>query len=107
MSKRSKACDISPKVRQVVAERDGGLCIICKHFNRTKEGFPNMHYLSRAHSGLGIEQNIVSGCMECHRLYDGVKREEYKEIIRDYLKSHYADWNEEDLIYDKWRLIYE
>ena len=49
MSKRSKACDISPKVRQIVYDRDGGCCIICG-----KQGIPNAHYISRAHGGLGV-----------------------------------------------------
>ena len=99
MSKRSKACDISPKVRQVVAERDGGICIYCG-----KAGLPNAHYISRAHGGLGIEQNIVTLCPICHHLYDNGKyRKEIGKVIEAYLQLHYADWNEKDLVYDKWR----
>ena len=99
MSKRSKACDISPKVRQVVAERDGGLCIISG-----KPGIPNAHYISRAHGGLGIEQNIVTLAPDIHHEYDnGTHQEEYGEKIKAYLQLHYANWNEKDLIYDKWR----
>lgn len=96
-SKRSRACDIAPKVKKIVAERDGGLCIVCG-----KPGAPNAHYISRAHGGLGIEQNIVTLCLPCHECYDnGVFRENYKEAIRGYLMEHYEDWNEERLIYRK------
>ena len=103
MSKRSKACDISPKVRQIVYDRDEWRCIICG-----KQGIPNAHYISRAQGGLGIEQNIVTLCIGCHHDFDnGNKREQIGSKVKRYLASLYNDWNEEDLIYDKWRLIYE
>jgi len=36
--------------------------------------------------------------------YDnGAKRKEYKELISRYLRSRYKNWNEVDLIYDKWK----
>jgi hypothetical protein len=41
----------------------------------------------------------------CHRQYDFGPREIREEIgsrIRDYLMSHYPDWDEEKLIYRKW-----
>ena len=42
-----------------------------------EEGEPNMHYISRAQGGLGIEENVVTGCQECHHEYDnGAKREQ-------------------------------
>ena len=98
MSKRSKACDISPKVRQAVYERDGGLCVICG-----RQGIPNAHYIPRSKGGLGIEQNIVTLCPKCHHEYDnGGKRQEYGERIKKYLQSQYENWNEKKLVYDKW-----
>lgn len=97
-SKRSKACDISTKVKQEVYERDCGKCVICGG-----NGIPNMHYIRRSKGGLGIPQNIVCGCIRCHHEYDnGKKRKEYAEIIRNYLMKCYEEWNEEDLIYRKW-----
>ena len=51
MSKRSKACDISPKVKKKVWERDNHCCIICG----SPYAMPNAHYISRAQGGLGIE----------------------------------------------------
>jgi 5-methylcytosine-specific restriction endonuclease McrA len=100
-SKLSKACDISPKVRQAVYERDNGICVIC----REKQGLPNMHYIPRAQLGLGIEQNIVCGCLKCHAEYDNGKyRKHHGEVIKTYLQSKYENWNEEDLIYHKYQI---
>lgn len=96
MHKATKACAIPKEVKRRVYERDDGLCIICGC-----AGFPDAHVVSRAHLGLGIEQNIVTLCRPCHRLYDGVKREEYGEIIRNYLKELYPEWDEKKLIYQK------
>lgn len=98
-SKRSKACDITQKVKQIVYERDGGLCVICHN-----PGMPNAHYIRRSQGGLGIEQNVVTLCMKCHNDYDnGNYRAKYGEIIREYLSSIYEGWNEGDLIYNKWK----
>lgn len=99
MSKRSRACDIKPKVKETVRQRDGGRCVICR-----SPGLPNAHYIPRSHGGLGVEQNIVTLCPACHMAYDnGAKRKEYKELISRYLRSRYKNWNEVDLIYDKWK----
>lgn len=96
-SKRSQKCDIAPKVKKIVAERDEGLCVICK-----RPGLPNAHYISRAHGGLGIEQNIVTLCLVCHDCYDnGVFRENFKDAIRGYLEEHYENWDESKLVYRK------
>ena len=100
-SKRSKACDIPQSVKLKVWERDNQKCIFCSSIN----SFPNMHYISRAKGGLGIEQNILTGCMDCHRLFDfgsAKQRIDMKWKVKEYLKSKYEDWNEEKLIYRKW-----
>ena len=98
MHKRTKACSITPKVKQIVWERDKGRCIICGDYNAT----PSCHYISRAQGGLGIEQNIVTLCEMHHKLYDqSSNRKLYKEYIRMYMQNHYEDWNEMDLIYKK------
>jgi hypothetical protein len=102
-SKRAKALDISTKVKQLVWERDGGRCIICG----SRQAMPNAHYISRAHGGLGIPENVVTMCTMggCHYKYDFGTREEREEIgeqIREHLMNHYPDWNEEDLIYNKY-----
>lgn len=102
-SKRAKKLDISQKVKQLVWERDGGRCIICG----SRQAMPNAHYISRAHGGLGIPENVVTMCTMggCHYKYDFGTREEREEIgeqIREHLMNHYPDWNEEDLIYNKY-----
>lgn len=97
-SKRAKACDISQAVKKKVWERDQEQCIVCHN----PQAMPNAHYIPRSHAGLGIEQNIVTLCQTCHHNYDNTdKRPIYKEYIRNYLKSKYADWSEENLIYKK------
>lgn len=98
-SRRSKATDIPKKVKDAVYERDGGCCIICG-----KQGMPNAHFISRARGGLGIEQNVVTLCFECHNAYDFGSRKDKETIrymIKEHLVGHYPDLNEKDLIYKK------
>lgn len=102
MHKRAKACDISQEVKVKVWERDKGCCIICG----SPQAMPNAHYIRRSQGGLGIEQNVVTLCPDCHNEFDngsGKCSQAIKEAVRDYLQSQYDDWNEKDLIYDKWR----
>lgn len=98
-TKRSKACDIPQVVKQKVWERDGARCIICGN----PTAMPNAHYISRAHGGLGIEQNIVTLCHNCHHAYDNTpQRPLYREYIKNYLRGIYgAEWDEEQLVYNK------
>lgn len=104
---RAKACDIPKRVKDAVWERDGHRCIICG----SPIAMPNAHYKSRAKGGLGIEQNIVTLCTnfsenKCHYKYDfGTKeeKEEIEEKIREYLQGCYPDWDEEELVYNRWR----
>ena len=99
-SKRSKACDISPKVRNEVLGRDNCQCIICGE----KHNLQIAHYVSRARLGLGIPQNLATMCLSCHFQYDNGKyHKEIKEAFREYLKAHYDNWNEQELTYKKWR----
>lgn len=102
MHKRAKACDISQEVKVRVWERDKGCCIICG----SPIASPNAHYIRRSQGGLGIEQNVVTLCTDCHNEFDngsGKYSEAIKKAVRDYLQSQYDDWSEKDLIYDKWR----
>ncbi len=98
-SKRSKACDISPAVRNEVLERDGCKCIICGE----KHNLQIAHFISRARLGLGIAKNLGTMCIHCHYQYDNGKLHiEMKKAFEDYLKAHYPDWDEKELIYKKW-----
>lgn len=100
-SKRAKACNISADVKRKVMLRDKGKCVICG-----QSGIPNSHYIRRSKGGIGIEQNIVCMCMECHNAYDNGKDEKIVKMIhdktREYLKRQYGEsWKEEDLYYKK------
>ncbi len=101
MGKRHKstiACDISPKVRREVVERDAGRCIVCG----TTQNIQIAHYISRARLGMGIPQNLACMCVLCHMAYDqGHLHKEVKQIFSEYLSEHYEDWSEEALIYRK------
>lgn len=103
-TKRSKACDISQKVKEKVWERDNGRCVVC---GNSYNVMPNAHFISRANGGLGIEENIVTLCTnfttnQCHYKYDNGTREVREQIggiIENYLKSKYPNWDKEKLIY--------
>lgn len=97
-SRRTKALDISKRVKDAVWERDGHACIICG----SRAAMPNAHYIARSQGGLGIEQNIVTLCMGCHQAYDNsVKREVLRKLIGLYLSQNYPDWDEKKLYYKK------
>jgi len=98
-SKRAKALAITKSVKDAVFARDG-YCVWCG----SPEGQPNAHYISRAHGGLGIEQNILTLCQKCHHEFDFSNRDqrEYmKRHFRYHFNSKYPDWDESNLIYKK------
>lgn len=100
MSKRTKALDISTKTKQAVWERDNHKCIYCGNH----QAMPNSHVIPRSKGGLGIEQNIVTHCIECHRKMDqGIKneRDAVKQHAIGYIKRIYPGWTEEKVIYKK------
>lgn len=97
-SQRTKALEIPPRVKEAVYERDGGACIWC-----AKQGQPNAHYIPRSRGGLGIEENILTLCWDCHMKYDQTdNRERMGVFFKGYLKSKYADWDETKLVYKKY-----
>ena len=99
-SKLSRACDISPKVRKEVMERDGHKCIICGSHSNLQVA----HFVSRSRLGLGIPQNLAILCACCHFEFDnGKSHREIQKLVREHLQALYEDWNEKDLIYSKWR----
>lgn len=103
MSKRSKACEISQATKKKVWKRDNEHCIICGKW--VPVSCANAHYIKRSQGGLGIEQNIVTMCPECHYKEDfGQDTKIYEDKIKTYLKGIYGEnWNKENLIYNKWR----
>ena len=107
MQKRTAALGIEKTVKLKVAARDSvdgwPCCLWCGSPAPTRAplAFSCAHYISRAQGGLGISQNILTLCPDCHRKYDGPERNTLRPILRRYLREHYDDWNEEDLIYKK------
>lgn len=96
-SRRTIACEIPPKVKEAVFERDGGACVWC-----AKRGDPVAHYIPRSQGGLGIEENTLTLCWSCHLRFDqSTEREKMQDFFKRYLKSKYPDWNEDKLIYKK------
>lgn len=98
MNKRSKATSFGYYAKLNIRERDNHRCIMCG----SRHSLTYAHYISRANGGLGIEENGVLLCIECHRDTDqSTRRKTNLAIIREYLKSWYPYWNEEMLKYRK------
>lgn len=97
MHKRTKACSIKAAVKKRVEERDGHCCIFCG-----RPGRGEAHVISRAHGGLGVEQNLITICRECHFLLDDtVSRALMLEMAIQHLKNFYPDWSADAVIYKK------
>ena len=100
--KITKATEIKRKVKQIVWERDNHKCIYCGKYVPIE--CANSHYIKRSHLGMGIPENIVTACPECHYEYDfGPNPDKMKNYTRKYLKSFYNEFNEENLKYKKTR----
>ena len=105
--KRVDALAISQAVKAAVAERDSidGIpcCIWCGRPAPAPLAYSNAHYISRAQGGLGIEENILTLCPDCHRIYDQTAaRESMRPILRRYLRERYPNWNENKLTFEKY-----
>lgn len=98
---RTKACDISQKLKEIVWNRDNKQCIYCH--KAVPKSCANAHYIKRSQGGLGIEQNIFTACPECHHEEDnGLNTLEYTLIAENYLKGKYgANWDKRKLVYKK------
>ena len=98
MNRRTKALSISQTTRKRVMERDNGQCVLCGRTDRLQCA----HYIGRGQGGLGIPENLVMLCSECHREYDqSAERDEIRAELREYLRGCCADWDERELIYRK------
>lgn len=113
MAGYTKLLQFSKETAEKIYDRDYGTCLFCNmefHMESTTQlGYEIkdiMHYIPKSQRGLGIEQNGVIGCRYHHSLMDnGNKglRQQMQDIMQEHLKTHYPDWNENDLIYKKWR----
>lgn len=98
MHKRTRACAISKKTKELVKKRDGECCIFCG-----APGLPEAHVVPRSHGGLGIPENIVTACRPCHdKMDNSVQRQQMLQQAAEHLKRFYPGWNEQNLIFDKW-----
>ena len=98
-SKRSKACNISQKVKEAVWERDNHRCILCGNPN----AMPNAHYIPRSKGGLGTEPNVVTLCIDCHRRLDQTsERPNLLIAVGHYLEIKYPGFRDEDRVYKKY-----
>lgn len=110
-SKQARARDFTAKARNEIYQRDK-TCIFCRiGYHMSPEAgciFSVMHYIPKAQNGLGIAKNGAVGCQYHHSLMDNGNeglREEMLDILKEYLKSHYPDWDEKDLVYSKWEFL--
>lgn len=106
MRKDTKARDFDQNAKTAISERDSidgwPCCINCGRPAPAENptAFSNAHFISRAQGGLGIQENGLTLCPECHRKYDQTTaRKEMRELFREYLKSKYQDWDESKLYY--------
>ena len=102
MHKRTKATSISKEVRRKVYERDKECCILCGR--HVPERCACAHVIRRSQGGLGIEQNIVTLCDDCHREMDGYG--DHRRLLREaqaYIEAEYGYIDPHDLVYDKYR----
>ena len=100
-NKVRQATDIPKKVKLKVWKRDGGICIFCQ--KPVPWTCANSHYIKRSHLGMGIEEDIMTNCPDCHKLYE---ESEQRPLMKEYAKKHfmnkYDNWNEDMLVYRKW-----
>ncbi|MGE4321204.1 MAG: HNH endonuclease [Acholeplasmataceae bacterium] len=104
-SKRTKATDISKKVRDKVMERDHHRCIICgDNWNLQLAHI----FVNRSHGGLGVEQNLAVLCQKHHMQLDNGSKEQQDHLkltVTSYLKVKYGGIDVDKLKYSKWREI--
>lgn len=99
MHRQTKATSISDKVKREVYHRDFCRCVLCGSINAG----PHCHFVRRSQGGLGIEENIWTGCQRCHEAFDAEGTGgPLHERMRDYFRTLYPEWDESKLKYKKW-----
>lgn len=98
MHRETKATSISTATKKTVWARDFCRCVVCGSINAG----PHCHFIRRSQGGLGVEQNIWTGCDTCHRAFDSEGTDgPLHERMRDYFRTLYPDWDERNLKYRK------
>ena len=107
-AQRTKAVEIPTEVKKAVAKRDSidgwCCCVYCGKPTPPANplAFSNAHFIPRSHGGLGIEENIWTGCVECHRDYDQSPiRYLLRERLIRHFRSKYPEWDKTELTYRK------
>lgn len=99
MHNLTKATSIPVKVKAAVLHRDASRCVIC---GSTSAG-PHCHFVRRSQLGLGVEENIWTGCEKCHREFDSEATDgPLHQYVEQYLKGWYPEWDKAKLIYKKY-----
>ena len=106
MRKDTKARDFGRKAKVAISERDSingwPCCVWCGAAAPAPLAWSNAHFIARSQGGLGIPENGLTLCPECHRRYDqSTQREHMRQFFREYLKTNYYNWSEDNLVYRK------
>lgn len=100
LTKRTKELGIKKSIKMKVWERDNHRCIFCGRL--VNWYYANSHFIKRSQGGLGIEENILTNCENCHHLFDDtIKRNEMFDYAYHYLEMKYPNWHDIDLTYKK------
>ena len=84
----------------MVNARDKSMCIFCGIY--CEWNLSNAHVRSRAYSGLGIEQNIITACPRCHIAMDNsIQRKSMVAKAKKHIANIYGEWDEELVTYRK------
>ena len=106
-SKRSKATDITAKVRKQVLDRDCHRCIICGDTNMLELAHV---FVARSGGGLGKKENLATLCKKHHMTLDSGKKQEQHNIrlaVESYMRSKHGDIDIKSLKYNKWSWLNE
>lgn len=102
-SERTKACSIPESVKLEVWNRDNHQCVFCK--KTVPHRCANSHIIPRSQGGLGIPENIITVCPECHHEQDNGKNTEYYDkLAKLYIENIYKNWEKEKVIYKKYEI---
>ena len=106
MRKDTKARDFDRAAKKAIAQRDSvdgwPCCVFCGAAAPGELSWSNAHYIARSQGGLGIPENGLTLCPQCHHRYDQTTaRAEMRGFFREYLREHYEEWSEAALIYRK------
>ena len=95
--------DFTKQSKRIIAERDNFICIRCS----TQYRLSYAHFIPRSKGGLGIPENGVLLCYDCHHAldngHDSDLANEIHEYIKEYLTIHYGGIMTEKIIYNKWK----